>query len=82
MVCNKRKLLNVLTMKEVILKVPDHKLAFFLELVQQLGFEATHDGEIPEEHKKLVRERIKSAKPEDMVPWKEARKQLRFKRDS
>ena len=69
-------------MKEVTLKIPDSKLSFFMELVKQLGFEATHVVEIPEEHKNLVRERISSAKPEDMIPWKDARKQLKFKRKS
>ncbi len=27
-------------MKEVTLKIPDNKLAFFMELTKQLGFEA------------------------------------------
>ena len=34
---------------------------------------------IPEWHKAIVRERILNSKPEDLIPWKEARKQLRFK---
>ena len=50
-----------------------------MELVRQLGLEVTEDVEIPEEHKKIVRERIKTAKPEEMVPWEEARKQFTFK---
>lgn len=67
-------------MKEVTLKIPDNKLSFFMELIKQLGFEVTQEVEIPEEQKKIVRERISSAKPEDMIPWKDARKQLTFKR--
>lgn len=66
-------------MKEVTLKIPDKKLGFFMELVRQLGLEVTEEVEIPEEHKKIVRERIKTAKPEEMVPWEEARKQFTFK---
>lgn len=67
-------------MKEITLKVPDQKLSFFMELVKQLGFEvAQHDIAIPEEHKTIVRERIKKSKPEDYIPWEEARKQLKFK---
>lgn len=66
-------------MKEVTLKIPDKKLGFFMELIKQLGFEVSEEVEIPEEHKAIVRERIKSAKSEDMVPWKEARKQFSFK---
>lgn len=66
-------------MKEVILKIPDNKFGFFMELIKQLGFEVTEDVEIPEEHKTIVRERISSANPQDMTPWKEARKQFTFK---
>ncbi|MEQ8909134.1 MAG: hypothetical protein RIC95_08070 [Vicingaceae bacterium] len=66
-------------MKEVTLKVPDKKYSFFMELVKQLGFEAFENTNIPEEHKSIVRERIKATKPEDMTPWDEARKQFSFK---
>ena len=50
-----------------------------MELVKQLGFEVAGEIEIPEEHKKIVRERIKKTIPEDLVPWEEARKQFKFK---
>lgn len=66
-------------MKEVTLKIPDKKLHFFMELIKQLGFEVSEEVEIPEEHKAIVRERIKTAKSEDLVPWKDARKQFTFK---
>ncbi len=66
-------------MKEVTLKIPDKKLNFFMELIKQLGFEVSEEVDIPEEHKAIVRERIKTAKAEDMVPWKDARKQFTFK---
>ena len=66
-------------MKEVILKIPDQKLDFFMELSQQLGFEAVQEIAISKEHKDIVRERIKSAQPEKMIPWREARKQFTFK---
>lgn len=66
-------------MKEVTLKIPDKKLGFFMELIKQLGFEVSEDIEIPEEHKATVRERIKTAKTEDMIPWQEARKQFNFR---
>lgn len=66
-------------MKEVTLRIPDKKFGFFMELVRQLGFEVTEEVEIPEEHKAIVRERIRTAKGEDMVPWKEARKRFTFK---
>ncbi len=66
-------------MKEVILKIPDEKLGFFMELIKQLGFEVSEEVDIPEDHKATVRERIGTAKAEDMIPWKEARKQFTFK---
>lgn len=66
-------------MKEVTLKIPDKKLKFFMELIKQLGFEVAEEVEIPEEHEAIVRERIKTGKSEDMVSWKEARKQFTFK---
>lgn len=66
-------------MKEVTLKIPDSKYQFFMELVQQLGFEESEDINIPEEHKAIVRERIKNSKPEELIPWEEARKQLHSK---
>lgn len=67
-------------MKELTLKVPDSKLRFFLELVEQLGLEIKNEqDEIPEIHKEIVRERIKNANQSDFVTWEEARKQLKFK---
>lgn len=69
-------------MKEVTLKIPDNKLKFFMELINHLGFEVSIEMEIPEEHKAIVRERIRSAKAEDMVAWKDARKQFTFKSKS
>lgn len=67
-------------MKEITLKIPDKKLGFFMELVKQLGLEVTNDDfVIPEEHKAIVRERLKNTKPEDYIPWDEARKQLKLK---
>ena len=66
-------------MKQITLNIPDNKYQFFLELVRNLGFEKAEELDIPEEHKAIVRERIKNSKPEEMIPWHEARKQLRFK---
>ena len=68
-------------MAEITLKIPDTKLNFFMELIQQLGFEASvNDLQIPEDHKEIVRNRIKTAKKEDYIAWEEARKQLKFKK--
>lgn len=66
-------------MKEITLKIPDNKFSFFMELIQQLGIEISEEEGITQEHKSIVRERIKNAKAEDMIPWEEARKQFIFK---
>lgn len=62
-------------MKEVTLKIPDKKFGFFMELVKQLGIEVAEDMEIPEEHKALVRERIKKSaqNPERLLDWDEVK---------
>lgn len=39
----------------------------------------TAELHIPEWQKNIVRDRIKNSKREDLIPWEEARKQLRFK---
>lgn len=66
-------------MKEVTLKIPDKKFGFFMKLVKELGFEVYEERDIPEEHKAIVRERIKNTKTEEMVSWEDARKQFSFK---
>lgn len=66
-------------MKKITLEIPDKKLGFFMELVKELGLKVSEEMEIPEEHKAIVRERIQTGKPEDLIPWKEARKQFTFK---
>ncbi|WP_257667940.1 hypothetical protein [Parapedobacter tibetensis] len=59
-------------MKEVTLKVPDSKFAFFMELAKQLGIEAfVEDVEITKTQKELVRECIRKAdeNPERLLAW-------------
>ena len=59
-------------MKEIILKVPDQKVDFVLELVKQLGLEVeSEEIEIPEEHKNMVRERISKSQenPDRLLDW-------------
>ena len=53
-----------------------------MELIRNLGFDKAEELDIPEEHKQIVRERIKKSNPEELISWKEARKQLRFKSKS
>ena len=60
-------------MKEVTLKVPENRLTFFMELVEQLGFEVAGELEISEEHKAIVRDRIKKSdqSPERLLDWEQ-----------
>lgn len=44
--------------------------------MRHLGFEIAEESVISEKHKTIVRERIKTSKPEKMIPLKEARRQL------
>ncbi len=45
-------------MKQVTLNIPDNKYKFFIELINNLGFNELDNVHIPEEHKVIVRERI------------------------
>lgn len=67
-------------MKEVTLKIPDDKLPFFMELIEQLGFEVAGEVEIPEEHKVIVRERIKKSdqNPERLLDWDQVQDNFQF----
>jgi hypothetical protein len=58
-------------MKEITLKVPNKKLGFFMELVNQLGIEVSHQIDIPEQHKDIVRSRIKKSDkdPASLLDW-------------
>jgi len=68
-------------MKEVTLKIPDSKFAFFMELTKQLGLEAfVEDVEIDEVHKGFVRDRIKKANeyPERLLAWDDVKDGFKF----
>lgn len=68
-------------MKEITLYVPDEKVAFVKEFAKQLDIAAHEvpDFDIPEEHKQIVLERIRTAKAEDYISWEEAKKKLNFR---
>ncbi len=51
-------------MKKVTISVPEEKYNFFLELLESLDFatlNSSEESEISEEHKTIVRDRIKTA---------------------
>jgi hypothetical protein len=61
-------------MKEITLKIPDQKVDFILELIEQLGLEvSSQDLEIPDKHKVIVRERIQKSKanPDRLLDWEQ-----------
>jgi hypothetical protein len=67
-------------MKEITLKIPDDKLPFFMELIEQLGFEVAGELEIQEEHKVVVRERINKSdqNPERLLDWDQVQDNFQF----
>ena len=67
-------------MKFMTLQVPDSHYEFFQELMMKLNvMTATDDNMfIPEAHKALVRERIKSSKPEELLDLDTALSQIKF----
>ena len=67
-------------MKQVTINVPEKKMEFFLELIDSLGFSRSDDEElvIPEAHKKIVRERMRTAKPGDYVEWDTVKDTIKF----
>ncbi|MDT0642935.1 hypothetical protein RM553_08840 [Zunongwangia sp. F363] len=68
-------------MREVTLKIPDKKLRFFLELVEQLGFEISKESIPPsEEHKSTVRKRIEQSQqnPERLLEWENVQENFKF----
>jgi len=69
-------------MKEIIIKIPENKLNFFLELMNQLGLEVSQKYDIPEEHMSFVMERIKEDEenPGHLEDWDTVKDQ--FKLDS
>jgi hypothetical protein len=82
-------------MKQITIQVPDTKVEFFLELLHQLGIQAStiradetvatmqEDDElfIPEWHKEIVRECIRENQnnPERMLNWEEVRDRFELK---
>ena len=67
-------------MKKVTLHIPDNQYSFFLELVQKLGFAKIEEPAIPEEHKEIVRERMKKSKqtPDRLLDWEHVQDNFRL----
>jgi len=67
-------------MKEVTVKVPEDKVEFFMSLMKELGIEEADMNKVPEEHKNIVRERIKTEASEEMESWDSARNQFEYRK--
>lgn len=67
-------------MKQVILNIPENKFQFFMELVKNLGFVNAADASIPEEHKKIVRQRIavSNKNPERLLDWDDVKNDFKL----
>jgi hypothetical protein len=65
-------------MKQITLSVPEEKYDFFLELLNSIDFVSIDDFSIPEEHKNLVRERIRTATPSSFKNWDEVKHQFKI----
>jgi hypothetical protein len=66
-------------MKEITVKVPENKLQFFMELLDQLDFKAVgREFDIPEWHKKQLDEGIKEYESgsANYANWDEVRENL------
>lgn len=62
-------------MKEIILKVPESKFNFFMELFAELGLDISQNIEVSEEQKTLVRERIRKSKNDqnELLDWEDVK---------
>ena len=65
-------------MKQITLSVPEDKYEFFVELLNSIDFVSIDDFSIPEEHKKLVRERKQTATPDSIKNWDEVKHQFKI----
>ena len=69
-------------MKQIILRVPDNKYSFFIELLNNFDFVTIEEEgiEIPEEQKNKVRERMKKSQsnPSRLLRWNEVKKKTTF----
>jgi hypothetical protein len=66
-------------MQQLTLQIQDYKYPFFLELIRNFDFiNITDDISIPEEHKKIVLDRIKSHEenPDLLLDWESVKNQI------
>jgi hypothetical protein len=69
-------------MKNISISVPDSEYNSLLHLLKSISFvkvQETDDFTIPEQHKEIVLERMKTATNSDFTDWDTVKKTLRFK---
>ena len=71
-------------MKEIIIKVPDSKFEFVMELIKNLGIKFSlkkedKEFEVPQWQQDLVKQRIETATTNDYIPLEDALKQIKRK---
>ena len=68
-------------MKQIVLKIPDNKYSFVIELLKSFDYlKIEEEYSIPETHKDIVRERSTASKkdPDRLQDWDDAKKLLKF----
>lgn len=67
-------------MRQVLLEIPDKKYNFIMELLKSFKYLKVEDNNIsvPEEHKDIVRQRIKASNenPSRLLNWDEVKNQF------
>ena len=68
-------------MRHLTIGIPDQLYASFVELFKHIAEVTIAEEEIvlTEKQKKILDQRRKATKEEDFIPWKDAKKQLKFK---
>ena len=71
-------------MKQYTITIPDSKVSIFVEMMKSISFvkniEEGYTMDIPEEHKSIVRERIKKYKnsPESYLEWDDIENKIKL----
>lgn len=68
-------------MRRITIDVEEDKAAFFEQLMSQLNFVKVQssDFDIPEKHQKIVLDRIKESKQEDLFKWDDVKDKFKTK---
>lgn len=70
-------------MKTYSITIPDNKEKVFIEWMKNLAFvkqieQQSNSIDIPEEHKEIIRQRIKTTRKKDMLDWEQEKDNFRL----